>query len=172
MCSAGCSAGRQQVFREKPPGQHLNLVSLQIYIDSALKLRRRVAPGFVFVLAGYQGYHFLVEAGRSDCIIVPFVARTHARSPARPLARPPARTPARAPARPPARPPSRTHARPLARTPARTPARSPARPPARPHARPHARTLASTHARQHARSLARMHANSFQSLAYFGAQCL
>ena len=160
MCSAGCSAGRQQVFREKPPGQHLNLVSLQIYIDSALKLRRRVAPGFVFVLAGYQGYHFLVEAGRSDCIIVPFAARTHTRSPARPLARPlarpPARTPARTPAHTPARPPARTHAR----TPRRT------------HARPHARTLASTHARQHARSLARMHANSFQSLAYFGAQCL
>ena len=52
-------------------------------MDSALKRRRSVAPRLVFVLAGYLIYRFLVEAGRSDCTMVPFArshARTHARS--------------------------------------------------------------------------------------------
>ena len=57
------------MFREKLSGQYINLVSLQIYIDSALKLRRSVAPGLVFELAGFLDYQFLAEADQRAALL-------------------------------------------------------------------------------------------------------
>ena len=58
----------------------------KMYISSALILRRSIAPGLIFVLAGYLGYRFLVETGRNDCTMVP-LTRPHARTLARTHAR-------------------------------------------------------------------------------------
>ena len=59
-----------QVFRGKPAGIAREATKTtykfsqitKMYISSALKLRRSVAPGLVFVLAGYLSYRVLVKA--------------------------------------------------------------------------------------------------------------
>ena len=66
-----------QVFRGKPPGvpreatrtTHKFTEFTKIYTSSGLKLRRSVVPGLVFVLAGYLGNHFLMEAGQSAALL-------------------------------------------------------------------------------------------------------